>query len=159
MDKQFSESVEYLIRFFYHDLYQKIYLDEIHNITTEYDVLPVGSEELSKNIALIWALAYYFMPILTHYRNEPQFDIAINAIADTTQVNAETIIKNHTNAEKSLLSGQFGAYRYYWQLFNEIDNNEIPPGKDPFVAPLFTTISSQLIDYGKNSLVGLLQSE
>lgn len=155
MNDELESKLIAVLSFFYKELFQKTYYDEITNVINEHEVLPIVDEELLENIALVWCMSYYLLPIIDSYAASDDFEQLIQIVSGFTGIDKRKILIHNEKAKEFLESGPFGAFQYYWFLFNKIGNNQIPAPKNAFVSPMFTLIATQLVEYGAKGLEAL----
>lgn len=152
MNDALEQKVTAVLTFFYKDLFQETYFDEITKTINEHEVLPIADDELLENIALVWCMSYYLLPIIKGFESSEEFEQLIQVVSSFTGIDKQLILIQNQKAQEYLGSGPMGAFQYCWFLFNKIANNQIPAPKNPFVAPMFTLIATQLVEYGAKGL-------
>lgn len=153
-----QSKVHAIISFFYDDLFREIYLEEINKTVEESEILPIINDDLLQDIALIFSMSYFLNPIIKDYQNRPDYEKLIGYISSITGMPENQIVSHSMKALELFSGGELGAYKFYWSLFNEIGKNNIPIARNPFPAPMFALIATQLMEYGLNGLKALKET-
>lgn len=152
MDDTLEQKLVAVLTFFYKDLFVSTYSAEITKVIDEHSVLPIVDEALLENMAFIWCLSYYLVPMVNAYSSSDNFEKLIEAISSFTGIDKHMILTQNEKAQEYLGDGPMGAFQFYWFLFNKIGNNKIPEPRNPFVSPMFLLMATQLIEYGAKGL-------
>ena len=154
-DKQLESKLYGILKYFYSDLFKKIYLPELQQTLQQHDELKNIDKDLLETVILVWTQSIFFIPILSSANQQSKQKI-INVLVDVNERPIEAIKFENEMAVRYVNSGVHGVYNLFYAFLDMVDgsNNHESP-KDPFTAPIFNVMARQLIEAGENCIEAL----